>query len=350
MKFISTLFLCLFFLTSGNSQIINEFHYDNAGGDVGEFVEIAIPDPQPGDLSMYQITHYNGNSSGGVISSTTLDAISVTCSAGICYYVWTPSSLQNGPDGIALSGPSGLIEFISYEGVVTAVGGPVPGAVSTNVGVSEGSSTPIGTSIARNASGVWESGIIETPGAINTNALPIDLSKFSVRLEGKSSVILHWTTEMEIDNDYFEIEYSADGRHFSTIAEVPGAGNSFQEIDYNYTHESPNTGTNYYRLKQVDFSRSFSISDVKSINISGSSDLQVWPTLVEDRATVNFGDELVDGKLSVTNAQGQTVLIQEVNGHQGNLELDLSTLVNGTYIVLFESNGAVSTRRILVQK
>lgn len=39
----------------------NEFHYDNIGTDIGEFLEIA--GPAGTDLSMYSITLYNGSSS-----------------------------------------------------------------------------------------------------------------------------------------------------------------------------------------------------------------------------------------------------------------------------------------------
>ncbi|NOS35787.1 MAG: hypothetical protein GQ522_04025, partial [Deltaproteobacteria bacterium] len=41
---------------------INEIHYDNAGGDVGEAVEIA--GPAWSDLSGWNIVLYNGNSGG----------------------------------------------------------------------------------------------------------------------------------------------------------------------------------------------------------------------------------------------------------------------------------------------
>ena len=39
------------------SVYINEIHYDNAGGDVGEFVELFVTNPQPGTLSDYQISN-----------------------------------------------------------------------------------------------------------------------------------------------------------------------------------------------------------------------------------------------------------------------------------------------------
>ena len=50
------------------------------------------------------------------------------------------NGIQNGsPDGIALVDASGAVmQFLSYEGTLTAVGGPADGLTSTDIGVSEG--------------------------------------------------------------------------------------------------------------------------------------------------------------------------------------------------------------------
>ena len=40
-----------------------------------------------------------------------------------------------------------VVEFLSYEGTMTALGGPADGRTSTDIGVAEPSSTPIGQSL-----------------------------------------------------------------------------------------------------------------------------------------------------------------------------------------------------------
>ena len=154
-----------------NVARINEFHYDNIGTDVNEFIEIRITENmsnQPGDLSLYIIAIYNGANQVSY-GTETLDNLAQTCDAGNCYYVWEVS-LQNGtPDGIALSGPSGLIDFVSYEGSFTAVSGIAAGVTSTNVGVTETASTTINGSIERTNSGAWTSnGNANTKGTANS--------------------------------------------------------------------------------------------------------------------------------------------------------------------------------------
>ncbi len=155
---------------AGDVAWINEFHYDNSGADVNEFVEVAANF----DASSYQIIFYNG-SNGTSYGSGSL-VLSSTDSGYNFYSVNAPSGgIQNGgPDGIALVNGSNVIEFISYEGSFTATNGPANGLTSVNVGVSQTSSTPIGSSIHRIGSGgqasdfTWANTTANTAGSINT--------------------------------------------------------------------------------------------------------------------------------------------------------------------------------------
>jgi hypothetical protein len=119
---------------------INEFHYDNAGGDVNEFAEIVVLDGV--DMASVTLSFYNG-SNGTVYNSysgTELTAGEV--GAGYTIYSVLPSSIQNGaPDGFCLDIGGDIAHFISYEGALTATDGPAAGLTSTDVGVSEGGGT-----------------------------------------------------------------------------------------------------------------------------------------------------------------------------------------------------------------
>jgi len=158
--------------TSANLLRINEFHYDNNGTDVNEFVEIRITGnlgSQPADLSLYTIQLYNG-SNQTFYETETLDNLTQTCDASNCYYVWDTVAIQNGaPDGLALSGPSGLIEFLSYEGTFTAANGIASGVLSIDVGVFEPTTANVNAALERSLSGVWSvSANSNTKGAQNS--------------------------------------------------------------------------------------------------------------------------------------------------------------------------------------
>src|SRR5690606_11280214 len=71
---------------------INEFHYDNIGADVGEFVEIAGPSGL--DLSNYRLLFYNG-SDGELINGLTLSGIIDNESNSYGAISFSRSSIQN---------------------------------------------------------------------------------------------------------------------------------------------------------------------------------------------------------------------------------------------------------------
>ncbi|MEM7310490.1 MAG: endonuclease [Planctomycetota bacterium] len=151
---------------------INELHYDNASSDVGEMVEVAGPAGL--DLAGWQIVGYNG-SGGGVYK--TIDLAGVLPDQGGCAGAlsFAFSGMQNGaPDGLALVDPSGaVLEFLSYEGTLSADGGPADGLTSTDIGVSESGATPAGYSLQRGGTGseaadfTWQSAQADTPGSPN---------------------------------------------------------------------------------------------------------------------------------------------------------------------------------------
>ncbi len=122
---------------------INEFHYDNVGGDTNESVEVVIENP--GMLSDYAVVRYNGND-GATYGSTTLDTFTegVTVGAYTIYsFVYPSGGLQNGPDALALTYQGSLIagQFLSYEGAFMATNGPANGLTSTDIGVAESGTT-----------------------------------------------------------------------------------------------------------------------------------------------------------------------------------------------------------------
>jgi len=146
--------------------IINEFHYDNTGTDTGEFVEIYIPDPQPADLSIYSIYLMNGPVSYGSINLAD-PAIVVTSDAGGSYYVWNVVIQNGAADGIALTCSTTVLEFLSYEGVITgAAFGTFTAQNSTDIGIAQTGTEPVGSSLQL-ISGAWVNTTAHTKGLVN---------------------------------------------------------------------------------------------------------------------------------------------------------------------------------------
>ena len=155
---------------------LNELHYDNAGADEGEFVEIVLEDAGSYTLSDFTITLYNGNG-GAIYEVHTLDTFvtGVVSDNFTLYYKFIPGIQNGAPDGIAIDYQGTLIpeQFLSYEGTFTAVEGTANGVTSIDIGVAESGTTQIGESLQLLGSGtvysdfVWQPPASETPGNLN---------------------------------------------------------------------------------------------------------------------------------------------------------------------------------------
>ncbi len=168
--------------TVTNVAWINEFHYDNIGIDVGEFIEIAGSAGL--DLSGWTIVLYNG-ADGNLYSTVNLVSAlpsSTIPDLGNCYgvvYVDYPTNgIQNGNDAIALVDDTGrVIDFIAYEGSpFTVNNGPAAGTQAPVIGVEESNATTaIGESLQLSGvngqdanSFTWQPPQPATKGAFNT--------------------------------------------------------------------------------------------------------------------------------------------------------------------------------------
>jgi len=138
--------LLLPILAHSTPVFINELHYDNAGRDVDEAVELA--GVAGIDLSHWQLLLYNG-SNGAVYKSVVLDGMFDDESNGYGFMSFDVAGIQNGsPDGIALvDDMESVLQFISYEGSFQAVSGLAAGLFSTDIGMTESSSTLPGQSL-----------------------------------------------------------------------------------------------------------------------------------------------------------------------------------------------------------
>lgn len=144
---------------------INEIHYDNVGGDSGEFVELKIPANTV--LDNITISLYNGSSSAVYKSLGVGSGMASDSGDGFAYIAIPAPGLQNGaPDGVAVDLSGTVSDFISYEGTIEAVDAPAQGMTSADIGVSEGGATPVGESL-QVINGAWVGPMSATPNQVN---------------------------------------------------------------------------------------------------------------------------------------------------------------------------------------
>lgn len=118
---------------------INEFHYDNASTDSGEFVEIAVGPGYSGALSAVSLVLYNGTGGATYGTTHTLNTFTAgeTTASGYRLFSKAIAGIQNDNDGMALVVNGTVTQFICYEGAVTATNGPANGQSAVDIGVDQ---------------------------------------------------------------------------------------------------------------------------------------------------------------------------------------------------------------------
>lgn len=155
------------------SVFINEIHYDNDGADSGEAVEVA--GPAGTNLTGWTLVLYNG-SNGLAYSTLNLTGILPDQDNGFGVLSFSTPGIQNGsPDGLALvDALLNVVQFLCYEGTFAAVDGPAAGQGCTDIGASEASNAPIGSSLQLAGAGAvygdftWTGSSPNTFGAVNS--------------------------------------------------------------------------------------------------------------------------------------------------------------------------------------
>lgn len=174
-----------------------EIHYDNAGTDAGEAIEVSAPAGT--DLTGWQVVLYNGSAtSRSTYDTKTLSGIvPATCGArGVVVQAYPSNGIQNGdPDAIALVDAGGaVVEFLSYGGTFAAANGPAAGLTPVDIGIKESGTTPIGHSLQRDGAGTWTAAA-NTFGACNDDTgTPPPAVVASVTVAPSSATVIEGST------------------------------------------------------------------------------------------------------------------------------------------------------------
>jgi len=180
--------------------------------------------------------------------------------------------------------------------------------------------------------------------------LPVELTNFSVRAISHNS-FLNWQTASETNNAYFQIQHSPNGKDFQTIDEVTGMGTTNEETNYEYLHENPLEGINYYRLKQIDFDGTYTYSEIINIRMESNENkpfLTFFPNPVREELTlINHSNEPID--VIIFNSQGQRIVHLKIED-LGQVIHQTSYLNSGVYFIQITHNEQITTNFFLKNK
>jgi hypothetical protein len=157
------------------------------------------------------------------------------------------------------------------------------------------------------------------------NSLPIELLDFAA-VPNSEKVDIDWSTATEQNNAYFTIEKSRDGKTFTKLIDMPGAGNSMIRREYFETDYQPYSGTSYYRLKQTDFNGNYKYSPAVAVNFDAAKNVVIYPNPVSAKDDIH---------VQVTGYEDEEVLVvlRDMQGHEYFSKILVSQAGNQTFVI-----------------
>ena len=178
--------------------------------------------------------------------------------------------------------------------------------------------------------------------------LPLTIVDFTAT-PSDERVILNWTTQEEVDTDYFTLLRSADGITYRPLHRQAAAGQAGgQELHYSFTDPHPLAGAAYYRLRVTDYDGSLTFSKVVTVaSHQRTAAFTLYPNPSQGSAVYTEASETTAGStLTIYRTDGQKHSVTQVPTRGPAL---LPRLATGVYVVrLNRPDGSQQTQLLTI--
>ncbi|HLG39938.1 MAG TPA: T9SS type A sorting domain-containing protein, partial [Chitinophagaceae bacterium] len=176
--------------------------------------------------------------------------------------------------------------------------------------------------------------------------LPARLTEFTAT-KISSSVQLNWKTAFEENMSGFEIEYSTSGANFHHAGFV-NAFNRASGAEYSFLHTFSNSGHLFYRLKIINIDNSFEYSNVISIEKEITDKNFVRPSFITS-GIMNIYLSNSFNMLELVSMKGAILLKQNISGQTGRIDIPVSFIAAGTYIIRLKNNESAIQQKVIIR-
>jgi hypothetical protein len=192
-----------------------------------------------------------------------------------------------------------------------------------------------------------------TLGGSENLTLPVTLTALKAVAQGNNALIT-WKTTLELNNQGFQVEVSADGRHYRGLGFVPAKEANFQtERNYAFTDtENGKFGDRYYRLKQVDVDGKTFYYGPKVVNFKEEPMLLTAnPNPFSQNLEISIGTTANQvGNISLKDMQGREIWVTQKALLRGNNKIALAipaNLAKGIYFLQVRLNQTNKSIRLI---
>lgn len=217
-----------------------------------------------------------------------------------------------------------------------------------NQGIAAGTNTGIATEIDQtgNNNGTLAnfalSGASSNFVAQNSSLVVLPLQWLSFTAQQQTDdVLLKWSTAREENTSDFILQHSNNGVAWNEIGSI-AAGSSHAINNYSYTHTTPVSGINYYRILQRNIDGRSSDSDIRSVRLK-----------LQGRMFSVVNNPVENGVLQVKLMKAASSCLYSSDGKlvwQGQMKAGINNIpidryVKGVYLIKVEGE----TERIIVK-
>ena len=200
---------------------------------------------------------------------------------------------------------------------------------------------------------VYGPATLSATGVVASVTLPIVLTGFSAVLNNDHGVTLDWNTQEEVNFSHFIIERSADGETWAEIGTVEAKGNSQVETAYTYVDGQPLSGTNFYRLTEVNLDNSYIYSPVVVVRTTTLAQITLFPNPASNYINVSLAGNTPSAvTVLLTSAAGQRLAEKQTTGGAGTVvTFPVENVVSGIYIItVISADGSRESSPVLVSR
>ena len=173
-------------------------------------------------------------------------------------------------------------------------------------------------------------------------------------IDEAQQITLNWETLLEDTVATLEVQRSTDFFHFETLAVVTPEQISQAEVTYAFVDQSPERGTNVYRIKAISNNRAFVYSNLATVDFPPKPDVQLFPNPAQESFTIKIksaASETVE--LELFNPAGIRLLntTWSASIEEENERIILTNnLANGLYYYRLRNGSLEKSGTVLIRK
>lgn len=214
-------------------------------------------------------------------------------------------------------------------------------AVTRRSDINPAAATAFPANFVQVGSKLYFSAVVGTGATLDRELYSFDLPGTVVPVSGlgftaqkqAGHVLLNWQTATEQNSRSFNIQHSEQGVAFKTVGAVQAAGNSSNTQRYQFTHQQPAKGYNYYRLEQTDIDGRSSYSAVAKVFFENTGFSLLTSPVGNKQVQVYSSNKQV---LSLLTSDGRRMM--KINLTEGVNTINVAHLPAGIYLLRTANN------------